>query len=61
MPEVFVRPELVQYGDSVVADDKVWEVKSIEIDGHETCDLYLVDKEGNSVHKVVTEPICVIV
>lgn len=61
MPEVFVRPGLVQFGDTVVADDKTWEVKSIECDEHETCDLYLVDKDGNSVHKIVTEPICVIV
>lgn len=61
MTEVFVPPQLVQYGDSVISDDKVWEVKSVEMDEHETCDLYLVDKDGNSVHKIVTEPICVIV
>ena len=61
MPEVFVRPELINPGDIVIDDHKYWEVKSCEIDEHETCDLYLVDKDGNSVHKIVTEPICVIV
>ena len=61
MPEIFVRPELVQFGDTVIQDDKYWEVRSVEIDDHETCDLYLTDKEGHSVHKIVTEPICVIV
>ncbi len=61
MPETFVPPELISFGDTVIMDDKYWEVKSCEMDEHETCDLYLVDKEGNSVHKIVTEPICVIV
>ncbi len=61
MPEVFVPPKLVQMGDVVIDDHKTWEAKSSETDEHGTCDLYLVDKDGNSVHKIVTEPICVIV
>lgn len=61
MPEVFVRPRLVEVGDVVIDDHKTWEVKSCEVDEHGTCDLYLVDKDGKSVHKIVTEPIRVIV
>ena len=61
MKAVKLDPALLQMGDQVVIQDKVWTLSTtLGPDLHGTYDLFLHDRDGNGKATIANEPVTII-